>query len=59
MILCLETCAAVESALSYQLGKSAQGVVVLLHPGVDALVKILGDVVLQSDAGMRFLFHVF
>lgn len=39
------------------MGKSAQGAVAILHPGqvVDALAMILGDVVLQSDAGMCFL----
>lgn len=46
-----ETCVAVECVLSYPMGKSAQGVGAILHPGVDALAMILGDVVLQSDAG--------
>lgn len=52
---CLEPCVAVACVLSYPLEKSALGAVALLHPGIDALVKILGDVVLQSDAGMYFL----
>ena len=51
----LETCVAVECASSCPMGKSAQGAVAILHPGVvDALAMILGDVVLQSDAGMYF-----
>lgn len=51
---CLEPCVAVECVLSYRPGKSAQGAAVLLHRGVGALGMILGDVVLQSDAGMYF-----
>ena len=52
---CSGTCVAVECVSSCPLGKSALGAVALLHPGIDALGKILGDVVLQSDAGMYFL----
>lgn len=35
-----EICVAVECVLSYPPGKSARGAEVLLHPGVDALVKM-------------------
>lgn len=47
------TCVAVECASSCPPARSAQGAVALLHPGIDALAKILGDVVLQSDADHR------
>lgn len=47
---------AVEFGLSYPMGKSAQGAVDLLRPGVvDAHGMTTGAVVLQSDAGTAFL----
>lgn len=48
-----EPCVAVVCVSSYPLEKNALGAVALLHPGIDALAKMLGDVVLQADADHR------
>ncbi|AWP02722.1 putative ras and EF-hand domain-containing protein -like [Scophthalmus maximus] len=43
-------CVAVDYVWSYPLGKSVLGAVALLHPGIDALEMMSGDVVLQRGA---------
>ena len=52
---CVEPCVDVECVSSYRLGKNGLGAVALLPLGADVLGMILGDGVLQSDAGMPFL----
>lgn len=47
---------AVACALSCPLARNALEAVVPHHPGVDALVMIIGGAVLQSGAGMYLLF---
>lgn len=59
MMSCSEPCVAAVCVSSSPPGKSALGAVALLHPGVDALVMILDDVVLQLDAGMSFQSPIF
>lgn len=53
---------AVDYVWSYPLGKSVLGAVALLHPGIDALEMMSGDVVLQRGAGTYFpleTLHIF